>query len=302
MELSGQMILFAQVVESGSFSAAARQLDHTPSAISRQIAQLEDQLGVRLLTRSGRGIKVTQEGSRFYDRCRIVAQEVQQARSLVSGMSDHPTGLLRVVCTTAFGKSQILQILPRFLAANPDVELSIKLTDAVVDISDGDAEIAIQFSEQIEAQSAITRKIAQNRRILVAAPAYVERARMPQSFEDLASHHCLRLSTVTHWNDWIPSFAVSKIELNSTDGIYHAVLAGLGVARLSTYLVNEDIAQGRLLRVCPDYEQDDSQILMLFADRRNMPPKVRAFIDFVTAEFGPIPPWERANQRPRLAG
>ncbi len=296
------MILFARVVEGGSFSAAARQLDQTPSAISRQIGLLEDQLGLRLLTRSGRGITTTEEGRRFYDRCRVVANEVSEARNLVSGLSDHPKGKLKVVCTTAFAKSQVLPILPQFVKQQPDVTLSMRLTDSSFDISRGDADVAIHFSEQVDNQSAVTRKLAQNTRILVAAPSYLSRQPAPSDVSELRDHRCLWLSTVSDWNDWIPAGAKNVFEANSTDGIYHATLAGLGVARLSTYLVNADIENGSLVRVCPSYQQDDSQILVLFADRRNMAPKVRSFIDFLVSAFGPVPPWERRPDNQRLAG
>ena len=302
MELSGQMILFARVVEEGSFSAAARQLDQTPSAISRHIARLEDQLGVRLLTRSGRGITTTEEGRRFYERCQIVAAEVSEAKNLINGLSNHPVGKLKVVCTTAFAKSQVMPILPQFMAQQPDVTLSFSMTDAPFDINSGDADVAIRFSEQIDGQSAITRKLTANRRILVAAPEYLSGRPAPRSFSELKGHSCLRLSMVSNWNDWIPHSATRTFEANSTDGIYHAALAGLGIARLSTYLVNADLEKGSLVRVCPTYQQDDSNIMLLFADRRNMSPKVRSFINFMVENFGPVPPWERSGQLHQLAG
>lgn len=300
MELSSQMILFAQVVDEGSFSAAARKLDQTPSAISRQIAHLEDQLAVRLLNRTGRGISMTEEGQRFYERCQTVSREVSAARSLLTTMSDHPTGRLNVVSTTAFGKAQVLPILPRFAAENPDVSISLRLTDAVVDMSEGTADVAIRFSEQIGDQSAISRKLAKNERVLVASPAYVAAHGAPATQADLAGHNCLRLSMVSEWNDWVPRAAPSRFEANSADAVYHAARAGLGIARLSAYLVNADIASGDLVRILPDYTQNNSQIVLIFADKRNLSPKTRAFIDFMVGAFRPIPPWERIENRPSL--
>ncbi len=295
MELSGQMILFARVVQEGSFSAAARQLDHTPSAISRQIGLLEDQLGVRLLTRSGRGITMTDEGRRFYQNCQTVAHEVSQAHRLIEEFSDHAKGVLKVVSTTAFGKSQVLPILADFIAQNPDVSVSLRLTDGPIDLSSGEADVAIRFSEQVGGQSSISRKLADNKRILVAAPSYLDKHGVPQTLQDLRGHNCLKLSTVSDWNDWIPPGAKVPFDANSADGVYHAAKAGLGVARLSTYLVNADLADGSLRRVLPDYTQESSRIMLLFADKRNLSPKVRVFIDFMADLFGSTPPWERAG-------
>lgn len=292
MELSSQMILFAQVVDAGSFSAAARKLDHTPSAISRQIAVLEDQLAIRLLNRTGRGISMTGEGKRFYESCKTVAQEVNAARTMLTTMTDHPSGRLSIVSTTAFGKSQVLPILTRFTDLYPEVTISLKLTDQVIDISNDSVDVAIRFSEQILDQSVMSRKLAKNTRVLVASPEYVRKMGYPASIPDLKNHNCLRLSTISEWNDWIPANTSSTFDCNSADAIYHAARSGLGVARLSTYLVHSDLNSGELVRILPDYQQNESQIVLIFADKRNLSPKLRAFIDFMVDAFSPAPPWE----------
>jgi len=293
MELSSQMILFAKVVEEKSFSAAARTVDQTPSAVSRQIKHLEDRLSIRLLSRTGRGVSLTEDGAQFYRKCKLVADEVAQARDLLSGMSDHPTGVLRVVCTVAFGKSQLIPLLPAFSAQFPEVDLSLVLTDKIVNLTSDGADIAIRFSEQVLEQSVISRKLAENRRILVASPAYLAKKGVPLEIDDLNGHRCLRLSTVAEWNDWVPKGVLNTFEANSADAVYHATIAGMGIARLSTYLVNQDIRLGRLVRVLGDYEQDESKIVLSYPDRRNLSPKIRAFIDFLVESMSPVPPWER---------
>lgn len=299
MDLSSQMILFAQVVDSGSFSAAARTLNQSTSALSRQISLLEDQLAVRLLVRTGRGISTTEEGNVFYQRCQSVASEVTLARQLLAEMTDHPTGRLRIACTVAFGKAQFLPILPRFLGANPDVNVSLTLTDQKVNLGDGEFDIAVRFSEQISDQTAILRKLATNRRVLVAAPSYLANRSAPEVMSDLVHHDCLRLSAISQWNDWIPPKTPVTFEANSADGVYHATCAGLGIARISTFLVNNDIANGRLVRVLPDYVQEDSAVALSYAAKTNLSRKTRAFIDFMVDAFGPTPPWERQEITPK---
>ncbi|MCB2102168.1 MAG: LysR family transcriptional regulator [Rhodobacterales bacterium] len=296
MELSSQMILFARVVQAGSFSAAARTMNLSPSAISRQIGYLEDGLGVRLLNRTRDGIIPTDEGRAFFERCDRVADTVAEAKEYLDGLSGEPTGHLRVVSTVAFGHEQLLPVLPRFLDENPQITLSLRLTDELIDLSAGEYDAAIQFSEALSQEHIITRKLAPNRRILVASPAYVEAYGNPRTREELDQHACLRLTTVADWNDWIPAAVLKRpmrFEGNSAYVVYKAVLGGLGIARLSEYLVGIDVAEGRLVRVLPDYEQFDSTIVISYLDRRNLSPKIRALVDFLANHFLPIPPWER---------
>lgn len=301
MEIANQMMLFAHVVEHGSFSASARAFDHTPSSVSKQISQLEDRLGVRLLNRTTRGITLTEDGRAFYARCAEIARAVAEAESMVVSLGDHPQGTLRVAATVAFAKALLVPLLPAFLAENDDLKLILDLTDRPVDLAEGEADVAIRFTEQITDPSVIVRKLATNRRVICAAPSYLEAHGAPGQPEDLLQHNCLRLSTVSSWNDWeFPGpngpgvlHVTGNFEANSADAVYHAVLAGLGVARLSTYLVGDDLRAGRLVRVLPEYVQQNSNILAVYASRHNLPPKVRVFVDFLAERIGPVPPWER---------
>lgn len=303
MELSSQMVLFAHVVEQGSFSGAARELHHSPSAVSKQIAALEDRLGLRLLTRTQQGITLTEEGRVFYDRCADVSRTVHETESLFESMASHPRGALRVNATVAFGKSQLLPLLPEFLAEYPEIDLSLELTDRSTDLFADELDIAIRFSEQIDNPALIARKLTTNKRVFVASPDYLAAHGTPQKPEDLAEHNCLRLSTVQAWNEWrfgtngdevrVP--VSGNFQANSADAVYHAALSGMGVARLSTYLVNGDLASGRLVRVLPGHIQVDSAIYAVYPERRNLAPKIRAFLDFLTDHFGKTPPWERAK-------
>ena len=301
MEIASQMLLFAHVVEHGSFSASARAFEHTPSSVSKQIGQLEDRLGVRLLNRTTRGIALTEDGKAFYVRCAEIARAVAEAESMVVSLGDHPQGTLRVAATVAFAKAILLPLLPAFLAKNDDLKLVLDVTDRPVDLAEGEADVAIRFTEQITDPSVVARKLATNRRVICAAPSYLKKYGMPERPEDLLQHNCLRLSTVSSWNDWeFPGphgpgvlHVTGNFEANSADAVYHAVRAGLGIARLSTYLVNEDIRAGRLERILPEYIQQDSDILAIYASRRNLPPKVRVFVDFLAERLGPMPPWEQ---------
>lgn len=303
MEIASQMIVFARVVDAGGFSAAAREMSLSPSAVSKQIHNLEDRLGVRLLNRSTRKISLTEEGRAFYERSREIAIEVDEAEALVTSMGLRPQGTLRVVSTVAFGKRQLLPLLPDFLDRYKDVRCVFELSDRAVDLVGDDVDVAIRFTEQINDDGVIARKLAHNTRIYCAAPAYLERHGQPETPADLTQHNCLGLTTVSRWNNWTfgggeaaQKYRVSgNFAANSADGIYYAALAGIGIARLSTYLVNEDIRAGRLVRVLPDYADHGSDLFAIYLERRHLSPKTRAFIDMLTEHFGDVPPWERAD-------
>ncbi|NMM43814.1 LysR family transcriptional regulator [Rhodospirillaceae bacterium KN72] len=301
MDLAPQMILFAKVVEEGGFSAAARREGLTPSAISKQIGQLEDRLGVRLLHRSTRRMSLTEEGKLFYERCVEISKKVADAEEEIVSLGDHPQGLLRIAATVAFGKTQLLPILTEFLRQNEDVRISLELTDRPIDLVADEVDVAIRFAEQIEDSSSIVRKIANNRRVCCAAPSYVERFGYPETPADLLKHNCLTMTIMSRWNEWeldTPTGRVSykvsgNFQANSADAVYHAALAGIGIARLSTYLIGEDIAAGRLVRILPDHVFEESSLLAVYSDRHNLAPKTRAFVDYLAKAFSGTPPWER---------
>jgi len=300
MELSSRMVLFARVVDEGSLSAAARTLNQSPSAVSKQVSHLEDHVGVRLLNRSSSGISLTDEGEQFYERCAEVTRNVTEAEEMIVSLSGKPQGRLHILATVAFGKSQLMPALPAFLEKYPDVQVSVDFTDTKRDFTEDRIDLAIQFTEQIEDQSLVARKLAHNTRVVCASPEYLARHGTPESIADLANHNYLRLSTVESWNDWHmteddgrQTRLPSNIEVNSADAVYHAAVAGIGIARLSTYLIAPELASGRLIRLFPDYEDHGSDIYAVYSARRNLSPKVRALIDHLVATFGPIPPWDK---------
>ena len=301
MELESQMVLFARSVDSGSFSAASRELNHSPSAVSRQISDLENKIGVRLLNRSSQGISLTDEGHVFYSRCVEIRRNIASALDLADSLSQVPEGRLRVNTTVAFGKSQLLPALSNFYEKYPKIKLSIDFNDRPIDLASTPIDVAIQFAEQIRDQSLIGRKLAVNQRVICAAPSYITQAGNVNSPDDLLNHNILRLSAVEQWNDWIVdlcnvenlSNVRSNFEANSADALYHAALAGLGIARLPTYLIAQDIAEGRLINLLPDLTDTESNIYAVYMMKRNMSPKIRVFLNFLAKRFGSTPPWER---------
>lgn len=308
MDIANQMILFAKVVENGGFSAAARDLGLTPSAVSRQIGNLEDRLGARLLNRSTRHISLTDLGKEFHNRCKVIAQNVAEAGALVLAKVDHPQGTLKISATSAFAKAQVMPLLPLFLSHNPDLKISLELSDREIDMIEENIDVAIRFAEQVNDTSVVARKLANNQRIFCAAPEYIAAHGAPETPADLVNHNCLRLSTVEAFNRWEVNDSKTKqafrisgnFETTSSDALFHATLDGLGIAKVSTYLVYDALKDGRLVRVLPDYVGDESDVLVIYPNKRNLSPNVRAFVDFLVEHFGTTPPWERSSNSMHL--
>ncbi len=303
MDLPSQMILFAKVVEGGSFSAAARAIGQAPSSVSKQIGMLEDRLSLRLLNRTQSGITLTEEGRVFHERCLELVRTVSDTEAMAANMSGRPTGMLRISSTVAFGKAKLIPALPRFQAMTPDVKVALELSDHTLDLAHERIDIGIRFADQIEDPSAIARKIGGSDRVLCAAPDYIDKNGTPMRPEDLSKHNCLIRSGARDRTAWrldgpdgrtrVP--IGGSFETDSADAVYHATLAGLGVSRLSTYLIDEDLKAGRLVHVLPSYALGGLDLMAIFRDRRNMAPKVRVFLDFLIAEFGH---GGRLDQRP----
>ncbi|MDZ7840592.1 MAG: LysR family transcriptional regulator [Gammaproteobacteria bacterium] len=289
MEFADLLMVFVRTVEHGSFSATARSMNMSPSAVSKRISGLENRLGVRLLSRSTRRITLTDEGRAFYDRAKRIAAEVLEAEEMVMSMGSRVRGTLRVTATVAMAKAHLLPLFPEFLKRYPELHLVLELTDRPVDLGEGGIDVAIRFTEQILDTSVVARKLLTNRRVICAAPGYLDAHGIPRTPEDLLDHNCLRLWTVASWNDWEfdgPGGARTlrvdgNFEANSADAVYHAALAGLGIARLSTYLVGNDLRSGRLVQLLPEYAHQKANILAVYPDRRNLSPKVRVFVDFL---------------------
>jgi len=300
MDISAQMLIFATVVEQGSISAAARSVGQTPSAVSKQIGLLEDQVHYRLLNRTRTGVSPTQEGQEFYEKCKAMAEKFKEAEAMMHNLDGIPRGTLKIASTVAFGKSQLIPVLPKFMKENPDVQVSLDLTDREIDLQSEGFDAAICFAEQRKNPDIVVRRIMQSRRVLCASPAYLERSGTPTNFAELAEHNCLRVagnSRRNAWNNVEPIKgdrfeANGNFEGNSTDVVFRATLAGMGIARLPCYMANRKFLSGELVRVMPEYAPPSTDIVVMFAERRNLAPKTRAFVDFMVRQFRDEPEYQ----------
>jgi DNA-binding transcriptional LysR family regulator len=300
MNRLAEMECFLRVVDSGGFSAAAIALGMTPSAVSKQIARLEDRLGARLLQRTTRRISLTAEGRGYYEQAREIAADLEAMESSVGGAERVPRGLLRVNVAHGFGMAQIVPLIPDFCERHAQVEVQINFTDRVVDlVAEGD-DVGIRLGH-VNDENLIARRLGEHKRMICASPAYLARHGTPHIPADLAGHRAVQSSNVPLINNWpflAPDGSVAMVTLpgiassDSGDALYRLVLAGLGLTYISDYMVHEAIRDGRLVTVLDDYLAPLVwPIHAVYPARKHLAAKVRSFVDFLVERFSPQPPW-----------
>ncbi|MFT6580201.1 MAG: LysR family transcriptional regulator [Alphaproteobacteria bacterium] len=298
MNSSSEMASFVEVVRESGFSAAARNLNRTPSAISKQISQLEDRLGVRLLNRTTRQLSMTDEGEIYFHRAEAILADIRETEALISNQGSAPRGLLRITCSTSFGRQQIVPILPDFLTRYPELKMQLSLSDTMVDLVQEGFDVAIRMAE-LNDSSLVARRLAVDRRVVCAAPSYYEKHGMPTHPTELADHNCLVLRNATAMNDWafmldgnVHTIHVDGgFETNSGVAAQEAALAGLGIVQLATFAVAPDLRAGRLVSCLDEYVISAQPIYAVYPHRRHLSQKVRVFIDYLAERFGDNPPW-----------
>ena len=303
MDTFAGMRLFAEVVDGGSFSAAARSLGVAPSSVARSIGALEDELGVRLLNRTTRKLSLTEAGRLYHERSKRILVEVDDARLSVTQLEAEPRGTLRLSMPVAFGRLHIAPALPEFLASYPAVQIDCSLTDAFVDLVEEGVDLAIRIGD-LQDSSLIARRLAANARVICGSPGYFERAGTPRTPQELGGHNCLvykRQSNRATWRlrDRERTYEIDvrgSLWANNADALHTAALAGVGLAILPTWMVGADLRRGALEVAFADYQVSpgalDTSIYAVFPYARHLSPKVRALVDFLVKRFTPRPPWE----------
>lgn len=292
---SGEMRVFARVVEAGSFSSAAKSLRLTPSAISKVIARLEGRLGVLLFRRSTRHLEVTAEGKLFYENCIRILDDIDEAEQGVSEDRSTPRGALRINASTPMGSHYILPLLPEFAARYPAITVDLSLTDAVVDLQRERVDVAIRTGPLSDA-SLHARKLGSTRRAIVAAPSYLQSHGTPRSPEELVQHRCFNFNFQRQMDEW-PFIVEGRTILrpvrggfltNNGETMRQMTLQGLGIGRLGMFHIAEDIKAGRLIELLRSYNPEEVEdIHAVFSNQRHMTKRVRAFLDFLVEKLVP---------------
>nr|PZM93423.1 MAG: LysR family transcriptional regulator [Pseudomonadota bacterium] len=282
--------LFVQVVRSGSFSGAARTLGMQRSVASRKVAELEAQLGTRLLHRTTRSLRLTDEGRVFFDHCVRALSELEEAERALSGMRGTPRGLLRVTVPLSF--AFLGPIVGEFVRKYPEVRVELFCTDRIVDLVAEGFDAAIRAGHLADS-SLIARKLLTVKRVLVASPHYLKRRKRPRHPDDLADHSCLTF--VTRRATWKLLCGAREVEVkvegqlaaNDYQVLLEATLAGAGIALLPETDAAIGLRDRRLVRVLPEWTGEETPIHLLYPSTRHLSARVKAFADFVQARMRP---------------
>lgn len=294
------MRVFAQVVEAKSFSAAADRLGMSKSLASRHVSALEQSLAVKLLNRSTRRLSLTEGGALFYEHCARIVQEAELAEQRLTLVQAEPAGLVKVTAVAAFAVRHVLPALGDFHQKFPKIQIKLFCSNRPVELSDEGFDLGIRVSFA-PPPHVVARRLAANRSVLCAAPAYLERHGSPRRIDDLRRHQCVLFPAIAPKGVWTfrrdgrkhPVPVSGTFETDEMDAVRAAVVAGLGISPLPVYMVADDLRSGRLVPLLRRFQiVPESAIYLVYLPNRTLPSRVRAFIDFLVERFGPVPAWE----------
>lgn len=292
--------LLADVAQRGSFAAAARALDVDPSSVSRTIAALERELGVRLFQRSTRRMTLTEAGALYLARAAGALEELDQARDRALAVSSGPAGTLRMTASVAFGQTCLVPLIPKFRRRYPQVALELRLTDANLDLVGEQIDLAVRLAPRPELD-AVAAKLFDTRYRVCASPAYLETSEPISAPPDLSRHSCVLIDLPRYRSRWrferdgvVEEVAVGgAVTLSSALAVHSCAVAGLGPALLADWMVDADIAAGRLVELFQGYRatatEFETAAWLIFPSRAYLPEKVRAMIDYLRQELTGAP-------------
>ncbi|QDY41882.1 LysR family transcriptional regulator [Candidatus Pantoea soli] len=275
--------LFLMVSQTRSLTQAARRLGTTPMTVSRRLASLEEDLGVRLLHRTTRAIALTDEGEEFLPYARTLAETGESARGLFSPDKTGATGQLRLTAPTGFGRRTVLPLLPGLMEHNPGLRIEFQLSDNLTDIVGLGFDVAIRIAPLRDSRL-VAHRLADNPRVLCASPGYLARAGTPRTLSELHQHNCLRLSSVVQWSflieGHISSLSVDgRFSGSDVEGVRTLCVAGCGIAQLSEWDVREELASGELVAITlADAQPQMLGVWALFPTTRHLPARVTVFL------------------------
>lgn len=304
-QLLDGMLVFAAVVNAGSFTQAAENTGHSTSYISKEINKLEQRLGLRLMNRTTRSLSLTPEGDMYFQQCEQIIAEAEQSLNALSGQQSEPTGLLRISCPASFGEARMQPVFADFLDRYPLVELELDVSNRKVDMIAEGFDVVLRATPQLEDSSLISRRIMRSRGVTIATPDYLQRhgtpvrpeeldykyqAANPQDRPGAKLHNCICYGYLKQPRQWhyknqygkeTQIEVASRVTTNSSEMILSLCLAGQGIARIPKFLLSDQLESGELVELFADHQHLLIDIFLIYPSRKHMSPKVRAFIDFV---------------------
>lgn len=294
---------FVNVVKAGSFTLAAKQLGVTRSGVGKSISRLEERLGVRLLNRTPRSLSLTDDGKVYFDRCKLILDDLEETETAMASRRGTPSGRIRLSVSIALGQKHVMPVLESFLKTWPQVSAEVGFTDRFVDLIDEGIDIAIRIGEPRQDSRLISRTIAQQHLITCASPDYLQARGVPQTPSDLNNHQCLFFLSSGRPQAWsfrndlgLFSFSSNsgRLLLDSAEALKAATVNGVGIANLPSYNIEDELRGKRLMPILQEYWMLPEPIRVVYPTRQHLSPKIRAFIDSL-AEAWATPPWGDEN-------
>ena len=294
MDNLGGILAFVRTAEARNFTKAAQQLGMSPSGVSKAISRLEEQFKVRLLHRTSRTVTMTPEGTVFYERCRQIVADLEDAEQMLSQARELPQGALRITLPLSVGRLHLARVLPEFAQRYPEVTLSASFSDRLIDLIDEGYDVAVRLGKPPDSRL-IARQLAVGRMVTCAAPAYLSRHGTPRAPEDLADHNCIQFVAPNTGRSFEWRFqrdgkrfgvAVSgNLALDHAEALVEAALAGTALIQISSYVTAAAIRAGDLKAVLTEFQVEAPPIWVMYPQNRHLTPRVRALVDFLV-EWG----------------
>jgi DNA-binding transcriptional LysR family regulator len=288
------LAIFVKVAERRSFVRAAADLGITQSGVSNAINRLEDQLGVRLLARTTRRVSLTEDGAAFFERCRQILAELEEAELVLKEARLKPIGRLRIDMPVSFGRLKMVPLLGPFQEQYPELKLAVSFTDRYVDLIEEGIDVSVRFGA-LQDSSLIARRLTQTQFRVIGAPSYFAKYGRPKGPDALAAHNCLALTLrdTRLARDWrfarggVETTVTPKGNMSLSDGaaLCDAACAGYGLAQIHGYYIDSALATGKLEPVLDKFRPEPDPIWLVYPQTRHLSPKVRAFIDFMVSQF-----------------
>lgn len=286
------LLLFTRIVEAGSLSAAARESNLSQPTLSKHLTELETRLGAQLIQRTTRRSSLTEVGSTFYLRAKRILAEMDEAEADAADLHGSPRGTLRVGAPVAFGRLHVMPALPAFLRRHPRLVVELEMSDRFTDLVEDGADVMIRIGK-LSDMSLIVRHIGSSARVCVASPEYLALRGEPRTPKDLLQHDCIVYTLLSTGNEWhfLGSSVTDEVRVqgpfraNNADAVRLATLAGLGIAVVPAWLVDDDVTADTLRKLLPDWTPSPVDVSVLYAPTPRVASKVRLFVDHIVAVF-----------------
>jgi len=290
------MGVFVRIVETGSFSAVAREMNMTQPTVSKQLTALERQLKTRLLNRSTRQLSLTEAGSAYFESAKRILDSVAEAEGNLGVLQTQLSGVLRINSSIGLGQMYLGPLVLKFQSLHPGLMMDLAYSDRFVDLVEEGVDVAIRVGRLVDS-SLVARRLGTSQRSIIATPAYLKKNGVPQTPQDLVDHNCILYAYLSTGNEWVFNGKDGEIRVkvsgnlraNNGEAIRQAVMADLGIAASPAWLIQEDLEAGRVQEILRDYRSPASEINAVYPSARHVSAKVKAFTEFLRAEFEKIP-------------